>query len=186
MTVTRGMPVGIIRIWIPWLVLTLLLAVVWTFWPSPAPEVGVSAPLPPATEVRTVEKVVERVKYVKVYPSETKQNLDLPKDVVADPVKKVTATGKLSADERPYTMTAVLDTSSGESEVYARPDPLPWVAVSTKSQVGLFYGYKGHEPVLRLHGVQEVLQVKALRAGATAALDSDGETFVGLGVWARW
>ncbi len=83
-------------------------------------------------------------------------------------------------------MTTVLDASTGKFETYDRAEPLPWLAVSTKSQVGMYYGLKRGEHVIRLEGQQELLQIKAVRVGAVATLDSDGETFVGVGAWARW
>lgn len=170
------------------LVLGIALAVV-LLWPQAKPAVGVSAPLPPAKEVRAVEKVVEVPKLVYVYPPKVKDKLDLPADVAKDPDKSVTATGKLDAEERPYTMTAVLDLKTGESAVYARPDPLPWLAPNTTSEVGVFAGYKDGEQAIRIEGRQELLRVKALHVGAVGSADitpGDIDGFVGVGAWARW
>ena len=102
-------------------VILLLLTLAWTFWPRAKPDVGQSVQLPPAKEVRTVEKIVYQVKYVKVYPDKVKAKLDLPAAVAADVKKKVVATGKLDAEDRPYTLSAVLDVESGDAAVYARP-----------------------------------------------------------------
>lgn len=166
-----------------------MLAAAWVFWPRPQPVAGQSVPLPPAPEVRTVEKVVERVKYVKVYPDAAKADVDLPEPVAANPAKKLTATGKLHAEDRPYTLTAVLDTTTGESEVYARPDPLPWLAPDTRTEVGVFYGYKDGEQAIRIDGRQTLVRVKALRLGAVASADATPgniDTFIGVGAWMRW
>lgn len=159
------------------------------YWPKPQPQVGESAVLPAAKEVAKVEKVRTEVKVVYVYPDKVKEKLDLPATVQEDTTKRVSATGKLDAEERPYTLTAVLDTDTGGSEVYARPDPLPWVTVSTKSNVGLAYGLKNGEPAIRLHGQQEILRLKAVRVGVTASADAVGgdvDTFIGVGAWASW
>lgn len=160
--------------------------VVWTFWPRETPEVGKAVALPPAPEVRTVEKIVERVKYVKVYPPEVKPKLNLPPDVVAAPEKKVIATGRLDAEERDYTLSAVLDTDTGESEVYARPDPLPWLGPGRRGAIGIAYGIKDGNQVGMIYAEHDLLRVKALHAGARAQAFSDGDWFAGGYVEIRW
>lgn len=164
-------------VWI--LVLVALAAAAWTFWPRAKPPVGVSRPLPPAVEVREVEKVVVKPKLVYVYRDRVKQDLDLPPAVVDDKAKQVTATGKLDAEDRPYTLTSVLDVETGESEVYARPDPLPWLAPGKRGAVGIAYGMKNGEPAGRLYADHEILRIKALSMGATGNVDQDGDWFAG-------
>lgn len=171
-----------------WLILAAVVvaAAVWTFWPRTEPEVGQSVALQPATEVRTVEKIIERVKYVKVYPAKVKAKLDLPAPVVADAEKKVTATGKLKAEGRDYTLAAVLDVATGESEVYARPDPLPWLGPGRRGAIGIAYGLANGEPTGKLYAQHDLLQVKALHAGARAEVDQRGEYWVGATLEYRW
>lgn len=151
----------------------------WTFWPREKPPVNVAAPLPPAAEVRTVKQIVVQPKLVYVYPDEVKAKLGLIEEIAKDPDKKVTATGKLKAEERDYTLSAVLDTETGESQVFARPDPLPWIGPGRQGAVGLAYGLKNGEPMGRLYARHDLVQVKALHAGAAATLDQDGEWFAG-------
>jgi hypothetical protein len=164
----------------------LLALIAWTFWPRPVPEVGQAVALPPAKEVRTVEKVVERVKYVKVYPPEVKAKLNLPPAVVRDEGKKVIATGKLDAEEREYSLTAVLDTETGDSHVYARPEPLPWIGPGKRGAVGMAYGMKNGEPVGMIYSYQELLRIKNLNAGVRGELDQAGNYFGGLYAEYRW
>ena len=153
--------------------------VMWSLWPRPSPPVGESAPLPPAKEVVKVERVRTEVKVVYVYPPTVKAKLDLPAAIQQDAAKQVTATGKLQAQERPYTLTSVLDTNTGISEVYARPDPLPWIGPGKRGEVGLAYGIKDGEPTARLYASRDLIRVKALHAGVMATLDHDGEAFAG-------
>lgn len=162
----------------PYLISALILAalIAWTFWPRPVPEVGKAEPLPPVKEVRAIEKVVERVKYVKVYPPEVKAKLNLPEPVVNDAAKKVIATGKLDADERPYTMTAVLDTETGDSQVYARPDPLPWIGPGRRGAVRLT---QWHDGVTQFDVSHDLLQIKSLHAGVSGMVDTSGERRAG-------
>ena len=166
----------------PYVILAAVIAalVAWTFWPRDQPEVGKSVALPPAKEVRTVEKIIERPRIVYVYPQKTKQALDLPQDVVADPAKKVITTGKLDADERPYTLTAVLDTETGDSQVYARPDNMPWIGPGKRGAVGMAYGLKDGEPTGKIYGYHDLVRVKAIHAGARAEIDQRGEYWAGI------
>lgn len=152
----------------------------WTFWPREQPQVDVAAPLPPAAEVALTPKVIVRPpKVIYGYPDEVKPKLGLIGPVADDPAKKVTATGKLRAEERDYTMSAVLDTETGHSEVFARPDPLPWIGPGRQGAIGLAYGLKNGQPIGRLYARHDLLQVKALHAGAAGMLDHDGEWFAG-------
>lgn len=171
---------------LPYAVIVLLLAAGWTFWPRDAAPVGESVALPPAKEVHTVERIIERPRIVYVYPEKTKTDLDLPADVKHDGAKKVTATGKLDAEDRPYTLSSVLDTATGESRVYARPDPLPWLAPGRTGSASVAYGLKNGEPNVRLAAEQELLRVKRLRLGVNSTLDQDGEWFAGASVAYRW
>ncbi|MHB8981450.1 hypothetical protein [Thiobacillus sp.] len=159
--------------------IVILLACALTFWPRDTPDVGVSAPLPAAKEVRTVEKVRTEVKVVYVYPKAVKAKLDLPAPVVTDDAKQVIATGKLDAEERPYTLSAVLDTETGGSQVYARPDPLPWVGPGRRGAVGVAYGLKNGHAAGRMYAQHDLLQIKALHAGARGTVDTDGDWFAG-------
>lgn len=168
------------------LALVLMALIAATFWPRPKPVVGESVALPPAKEVRTVEKIIERPKVVYVYPQKAKQALNLPQDVVADQAKKAIATGKLDAEEREYSLTAVLDTETGDSQVYARPEPLPWIGAGRRGSVGVAYGLKNGEPAGMLYGQHDLLRIKAMHAGARGQVDTQGDWFAGGYVEIRW
>lgn len=158
---------------------TLAALAIWSIRSRPAPGVGQSAALPPAPEVRTVEKIVERPKIVYVYPPESKAKLNLPPAVIQDSAKKLITTGKLQAEERPYTLSAVLDTETGESEIYARPDPLPWIGPGRRGAVGVAYGLASGEPTARAYAYHDLLQVKTMHAGVRAEADQRGEWWAG-------
>ena len=172
----------------PYVILAAVIAalVAWTFWPREKPDVGKSAPLPPAKEVRTVEKIIERPRIVYVYPQKTKQALDLPQDVVTDPAKKVITTGKLDADEREYSLSAVLDISTGESQIYAKPLPLPLIGPGKHGGIGIGYGLTNDGPAVKLYGYQELLRIKKLNAGVRAEADQRGEYWAGATLEYRW
>lgn len=157
----------------------LVVFAIWTFWPKPALVVNEATVLPPAKEVRTVEKIIVKPKIVYVYPKTVKDDLGLPKTITADDNKQVLTTGKLKAEERDYTLSAVLDVKTGEAEVYARPDPLPWIGPGRQGAVGAAYGLKNGQPVGRVYARQDLIQVKALHGGATGTVDTDSDWFAG-------
>lgn len=171
------------------LIAAVCLLAVYILWPREPVKVGQAQALPPAKEVRTVEKVIIKPEIIYVYPPKVKDGLDLPPDVKKDDAKKVTATAKLDAEERPYTLVGVLDTQTGHSEIYARPDPLPLVGTKRTRELGAYYGLADGETAIRIEARQDLLQLKALHVGAIGNVDvkpSGLDTFVGVGVWAKF
>lgn len=159
------------------------------FKPEPAPtNVHVEAQDAPQVVRETTVPVVVN-KPVQAYRPEVKRKLKLPDAVQANPAQHVVASSRTAPDERQHTITTVLDTGTGEFTTVDRAEPLPWIAVSTKTEVGAFYGVKNGEPAFRVQAQQELLRVKALHIGAVASADmvrGDVDTYVGVGVWARW
>lgn len=166
--------------------LTIAASVYFSFKLNPAPP-GIQMPATPAKEVAKEETIpVQVAEPVQVYKPATKAKLKLPKPVIEDAAQHVVSSSKTVNDERQHTITTTLDTSTGAFTSYDRAEPLPWLSVNTKSQVGVFYGIKGGDPVLRLQAQQEFLQIKAVHLGVVGTVDSDSTYFVGAGAWARW
>lgn len=156
----------------------------------PAPP-GVHLPAARAPALRREEIIPVQVAVpLQVYKPAAKKKLKLPEPVVADDAQHVVASSRTPNDERRHTVTTVLDTGTGTFATYDRAEPLPWIAVNTKSEIGVFYGFKtGGERVIRLQGQQELLQIKSIHLGAIASADlanGNVDTFVGVGAWARW
>jgi hypothetical protein len=162
------------------------LIVIWWLDAPHAKPVGVSVALPSAKEVVGVATVKETVKVVYVYPKSVKPKLNLPESVVKDDLAKVTATAKLKTADRDYTLTSVINSETGNSLIYARLDPLPILALSHVGEASISYGIKGSDTVGRLSVSQNILQVKSIRFGVTATLDTDGDYFAGLSANYRW
>lgn len=161
----------------------------WYMKPADIPT-GMVVDATPAPEVKREEKVEVVTAPIKVYKPAVKRTLKLPESVVSDKGQHVIASSKTPNDERQHTITTVINQHTGEVQSFDRTEPLPWVAVNTKSEVGVYYGLKSGEPTVRIEGRQELLQVKAIHVGAIASADmtrSMGtDTFVGVGAWARW
>lgn len=167
----------------------LAYGIAWYNRPAPIPP-GVTVEATAAKEVKSESKVDVVVKPpIKAYKHGVKGTLKLPEIVVSDEAKHVVASSKTANDERPHTITTVVDSGTGEVTTYDRIDPLPWLAVNTKSEFGVYYGLKSGEQTVRIEGRQELLQIKSVHIGAIASADvnragTDG--FIGVGAWARW
>lgn len=164
------------------------LAVYFYNKPSQGP---VNAPLiaAPAPELKHVGTEPLQISMIKVFKPEAKRKLNLPKEIQNDPAEHVIAATKTANDERQHTVITTIDARTGEATTYDRVDPLPWLAVNTKSQVGIFYGFKNGGQVIRIEGQQEFLQIKAAHLGVAVSADAGAggvDGFVGVGMWARW
>ena len=171
-------------------IVCLLLAgwIVWMHYFKPVERAGEVKEAKAAPEVAAVPREAIKPPQVKVYAGgkAVKQKLSLPQAVIDAESQRVLASSKIAASEHPSTVTTVIDASTGESQTFVRTDPLPWVAYSSKGAVGLYYGIKRGGQAARLQIRQDFLQVKALRAGVLASVDSDGQAFAGVGVEYRW
>jgi hypothetical protein len=170
----------------PFLIVATVLAAMWMALPYREDPVSTHVEARPAPEIAKVP--TERVECVPVvvYKQVAKDKLNLPPSVKADPGKRVIAATRTPADERPHTVTTLLDMGTGEAVTFDRPDPLPWLAPGKRTEAAAFLGYKDGDPALRIEARHELLRVKALRLGAVASADATAtelDGFVGVGVW---
>lgn len=179
MQLTRALTIRLV------LVLAAYGVFAWIIWPAPAPVLPM-VPAVPAPVLKTVEKITIAPPAVQVYAPKAKKKLKLPAAMQADPAQHVIAASQVRADERPHTVITLLDERTGEATTYDRADPLPWMAPETRGELGISYGLRDGAPMGRLSLRQNVLQIKAVRLGAQANIDQDGQWFVGLGVFYRW
>ena len=151
---------------------------------------GVTVEATPAQEIRReLPTVTIKPPMVNVYSPGIKGKLKLPTAITNDDNQHVLASSKTANDERPHTVSTVINSATGEVQTFDRTDPLPWLAVNTKSELGIYYGLKHGEQALRIEGRQELLQIKAVHMGAIASADmtrNGTEGFVGIGLWSRW
>ena len=102
--------------------------------------------------------------------------------------QRVLGATQVNPNERPTTVSAVLNTVSGETTFYQRLDPLPWFALETRRELGIAYGFKDDAggAVARIFGKIDLVQIKMIRAGLLGNVDSDGDWYAGAGVSLRW
>ena len=175
------------------LVLILLAGGYGYWWVSrPVVDTTVAVVASTAPAVKKVKKRTVKVKQVQVYAPEAKANLKLPPVVISDETKQVTGATTVSSSERPITVTSVLDTRTGETTTYTKPEPLPWFALESRGEARIDVGYKWVRgipvpvQVGRLSVRHDFVQVKGFHVGVNASIDSDIDRFIGIGVGYRW
>lgn len=154
------------------------------------PPSEVSVPAVQAPEVRKAPTARVKVPSVQVYAGDTKAKLKLPGEVTSNASEQVVAAIKTPGNDRPQTITTTINTDTGEFRSFVKTDPYPWFAVEARGEVRLSGGYKLDgatvKPIVRLGASYDVARIKALTAGAVASVDSDGDTFVGIGIAYRF
>ena len=148
-----------------------------------------SLPSAPSKDLAKVDKETLNCIPVIVYKERAKDKLGLPTAVVAASEQRVLGATQVNPNERPTTVSAVLNTTSGDTTFYQRLDPLPWFALETRRELGLAYGFKKDDAggaVARLFGKVDLVQIKMIRAGLLGNVDSDGDWYAGAGVSLRW
>lgn len=161
--------------------------IIWYYaHPEPAP-VNQWGQAKSAPQVAHVEQQTLACKPVVVYAQAAKQNLALPPAIKSDANQYVLSTAQLNSSLRPETLTTVYDAQTGQSETLVRRDSYPWLAAEQTGKLGFDVGVKnGMERVGRLSFEEDLIQVKALHAGISTSLDTDGAYFVGAGIGYRW
>ena len=154
-------------------------------------------PATPATQTILIPKVTIQPPRVEVYAPAAKTRLKLPEPIVADPAAHVIAATRIEAGDHPSSIVTLIDERTGATETLVRREPLPWLAARQTGEIRLDYGYRnapsfakegwgGFGGIARLSLREDLLQVKALRLGAPAAIYSDGQMFAGAGVGWLW
>lgn len=174
--------------------LVIGLSICW-FYFKPTPEkAGQVIVATPAKEVKRVPVVDTKIVSgtVAVYKggAKLKKKLTLPKAIVDDAKKEVLASSKIPTGEHSHTVTTVIDTDTGRSTTYVRADPLPWIALESRGEVGMYAGMKDGQQAVRVQVRQDFVQVKALHAGMVGSVDMvtglKASYFVGIGVSYKW
>lgn len=157
-------------------------AIGWILWPSPPPA-GSATELKPVTRIEKVETTKIVPKYVIVYREQAKIEAGLPASVQSDPDQWLTASGELNAEERKYTLSAVFDSGTGKSTIYAMPEPLPVIAVKPNLTIGVAYGFNEHgTQVALVHAEGNLIRIKQSSIGAIGFVTSHGNAFAGLNI----
>lgn len=162
--------------------------------PARARDVATVATQAPQIDAVPVDWIVPP-KPLKTYAPKAKAAVKLPQAVQADEAAVVLQSSRIAASDRPQTVTAVLDTETGETRQYVVDEPLPWLDTTVRSDAGVYLGLKRGEPTIRAQARAQIAQVKELRLGALASADMplngerpgvQAEYFIGVGAWLQW
>lgn len=144
---------------------------------------------PEVIKEKKVEATLETPKKtIRVLPSTSKGLITLPKDVIGDTNRYVTASSLINSKEQRQVVTQVLDVTTGDTETFISEAPQPWVALENRGQLSVDYGYKSgnSNPVGRINLRQDVVQLKSLHLGVSLSGYTDGDYFAGVGGGIRW
>lgn len=171
--------------------------------PKPVGSDSVIAVEAPAVRKAPTKKVVIKAP-VRAFQGDTKANLKLPPLVQADANKEVIAASQVKSDLRPQTVSTVVDKETGDVQTFVKTDPYPWLAVETRGDIRLSYGYKyragvplmaGQSAIItggslntvgRLQLTYDALRIKAFTVGIVATVDTDRDAFAGVGLSYKW
>ncbi len=149
----------------------------WETKPTPVtPGTQQAAPLPPAVttppSIEIPDTGTPAKPPIRAIPKtpEVKKRTKLPPAMLDGADTFLLATGKLAAEKRDYTLSSVLDRRTGETQVYAVADPLPWLARGREYEIALGYSLK-HGPVIKARA--DLVQIKSLYAYAEARANQD-------------
>ncbi len=132
---------------------------------------------------------------VKTYAPKAKAAVKLPQPVQSSTAAVVLESSRIAASDRAQTVTAVLDTETGETRQYVVDEPLPWLDTTVRADAGVYLGLKRGEPTIRAQARAQIAQVKELRLGVLASADMplngerpgvQAEGFIGVGAWMQW
>lgn len=122
---------------------------------------------------------------VAIHPDKTKKALHLPKRIIEDKSIKVIGATTLAECER--TVTAVLNTTTGATELLVRTEPSPWFSTDARTSLGVAYGAAdGGGAQWQATAGYDFLRVKAARVGLVGTVDERGRWFAGIGVKVTW
>ena len=158
-----------------------------TAWYNKLPEMPTGVALQAAPALKRETTTPLQVAEVKVFRPEVKKKLKLPEAVQKASELRVVASVTTPNDDRKHTVTSLLDVRTGEFTTYDRPEPPPWLAVSTRRHYGAYIGGMNGEQALALTARQEVLHVRGLKVeGIAIGAMSETERFAFVGVGAGW
>ena len=155
----------------------------WVMRPSPPPPIALATPAP---QVASIPTLTIHPAQVTVLAPKAKARLNLPVAVRDDPGQHVVAASRVDADLRPHTITSVLDADTGQVTTYDQAEPLPWLGITRRGEIGLAYGFRQGQPMGRLYLHQGLLDLKALRISGIAHLDQDGQWYTGISLAYRY
>jgi len=166
--------------------LAVMVGLWWYFKPAPTAPAGTYQETKDSPDVAKLPKQPMQGR-INVLPPSAKKKTGLPQAVQDDPGKHVVDTAQFPIGYQPFTAVAIYDEKSGDVQLAARSDPLPWLAAERRSYARLGYGVKSRTGMVGQLAVGvNVVQTKALHVGGSAELFTDGTGYAGAHVEYQW
>lgn len=123
------------------LTLVVLAAVVGYYREKPQLPTIKPVVMTPASAVKNVPVEAVAVKNLKIYKkSALQKKVQLPEEVLADDNQQVTAVVDVPPTEGGAEVSSVTDVVTGETRIYAREKPLPFLDFENEKRIGVGYG----------------------------------------------
>lgn len=119
----------------------VLLAAICAYFLKPAP-IPVNTPQKAQVAASVAKAQTEMVKVpaVKVLKkADIYKKVKVPPEVIVNPQKQITAVVDVPASKAGTEVTSVIDTDTGETEIYYAEKPLPFFAFENEKRVGVGY-----------------------------------------------
>jgi hypothetical protein len=141
-------------------------------------------------------KVVKDIKtvYVKVPQVETLSKPEAvdklklkDEDVAKNPDKQITTTAVVPAYDGKTNVISVMDTKTGQSEIIAKEQPLPFLAFENKREIGVRGGYsiKNYQEV-DIYGRWDFVRIGNVHVGIYGDANSAGDAKAMISVGYKW
>ncbi|MDD4986746.1 MAG: hypothetical protein PHQ43_13415 [Dehalococcoidales bacterium] len=142
-------------------------------------------------EIRTVEKVrtveipVEKI-VIREKEGVTKY-VTLPSEIKDDPAKQITTTATVEPYEGKTNVVSIIDTQTGVSDILLKQDPLPFIALENRRELGFRSGYNSDSRLeSTLYGRWTVLRIGNAHLGAYGEANTEGRGKAQLELSYRW
>jgi hypothetical protein len=115
------------------------------------------------------------------------KKMQIPEALSNDDHQQITATAAVPPYEGQTNTLAVIDTSTGESKIIARQEPLSFFAFETKKEIGVRYGItvkNGMEG--DVYGRWDFLRVGSIHLGVYGEVNTQGDAKAMLSAAYRW
>lgn len=155
--------------------------------PAPATSPGFkpAASLPAATKISKV--VIPVKKIVALEKKAAVKKLKLKAPLATDDNQQIIATATLPPHEGKTSAAAVMDTSTGVSQIIARQEPQSLFAFENKKEIGVRYGLTtGHGLEGALYGRWDFLRIGKAHLGAYGEVNTQGDAKAMLSAAYRW
>jgi hypothetical protein len=164
------------------IVILIIFVTVWSWYHHPVTlsktEYTKVTPIPAAAKLSSVNLPVKQI--VALEKKAVSKKLKLSDEIANDDKKQIVATAQTPATDTTgkTDILAVMDTTTGVTEISAKQEPLSFFALENKKAIGLRYGFSTASKInyeADIYGRWDVLRVGAVHLGLYGEVNSLGD-----------